>query len=250
MESIERSIGRSKFNSEVLLEEVESETKMSVSYFLTHTQRILSFIKKRLSFLGYPLSDADDIFSDTYAFLAQSRDYGEADTDFSHSLESYVLQASGLCIKRYGAKYKAEQEIMEDSVVEDNSGELVDRYTITEDTTATISVDRALEDLASALKGIEYKRGIYGVDVYTMLFICLVKSLVGDALCLETICSLLGVEVNSLKASFRRAKEDGDFLDCLGGIAKEGNEGSISYLGHYIYFLDNKLERLDLRLAS
>lgn len=244
------SIGKSMFNSEVLVEEAESETKMSVSYFLTHTSRVLGFIRKRLSFLGCPLADADDVFSDTYAFLAQSRDYGEADTDFSHTLESYVLQASGLCIRRYMAKYTAEQEIMSDSVVEDNNGELVDRYTITEDLSATMSVDTALDDLESALKGIEYKRGIYGVDVYTMLFICLIKSLAEDTVSLEDICNSLGVEVNILKASFKRAKEDEDFLDCLSGVAKEGSDGSINYLGHYIYFLDNKLERLDLRLAS
>ena len=96
----------------------------------------------------------------------------------------------------------------------------------------------------------EYKRYVYGVDIYVLLMLGVVRMILGDRPSIDRVYSNLGIDKDNMTKAHNRIAYDEQFNDCLIGLTKDGISIScLNKLKNYIYFFDKIIDVLEIKLA-
>lgn len=236
-----------------LIEDTERElSKSTLLYYAENLNKLKSYIAKNLCKRGLPECDADEVLSNLYMSLITSRDYGDDINDYKYSLESFVKNNANMCIRRYTARFVGELKVMDYNQVslDADGNEKVDKI----ETIGDIGQDRQLEcclvDLDKSLKSIEYKRYYYGVDIYVLLMLGIVRTILGDIPTIDRVYQNIGVDSTELSKLYSKIAYDEQFNDCLSSLSKDGVSLScLNKLKEYVFFFENIVNVLDIKVA-
>ena len=237
-----------------LVEESEKElSKTTLQYYEKHLNGLKRFIENNLIKNGLPKCDADIILSDLYLSLMTSRDYGEDINDYNYTIDSYVRNNAYNCIKRYRSAYSENLShldygsVASDSESDTNSSKL----DFIRDESQDVVFDNTLIDTDKCLKKMEYKRYVYGIDIYVLIMMGMVKMLIGDKPSIDRVYSNLGISKEKVSLVYGKVLKDAQFKDCLSGLSKYGiNNNCLSKLRQYVYFFDDILDSLEIKLVA
>ena len=222
-----------------LIEDTERElSKSTLLYYAENLNKLKSYIAKNLCKRGLPECDADEVLSNLYMSLITSRDYGDDINDYKYSLESFVKNNANMCIRRYTARFVGELKVMDYNQVslDADGNEKVDKI-------ETIDLDKSL-------KSIEYKRYYYGVDIYVLLMLGIVRTILGDIPTIDRVYQNIGVDSTELSKLYSKIAYDEQFNDCLSSLSKDGVSLScLNKLKEYVFFFENIVNVLDIKLA-
>lgn len=242
-----------KFNSSTIIENTERElSKSTLKYYEENIESLRNFIVRHIRKQGFPECDADIILSNLYMSLLSSRDYGDDINDYNYTIASYVRVNATMCIKRYISGYTTELKFFDYNQValDDDSEERVDKIDILRDTKQDYDLDYCIVDTDKSLKNLEYKRYVYGVDIYVLLMLGVVRMILGDRPSIDRVYSNLGIDKDNMTKAHNRIAYDEQFNDCLIGLTKDGISIScLNKLKNYIYFFDKIIDVLEIKLA-
>lgn len=169
--------------------------------------------------------DVDEIYQQVLEYFAKYSDYDPLyGGQGIMPIEGYVSTGIKNCVKRFYTEEGSSAELSLDNPVGNDSTEALGN--IIPDQRCECEFDRVETSLPAALKSVQYLRGRFGVDLYTMLYVSL-KTANNEELRRE-ILTLLGGNRDCLEAMMNEARQGTSELhNVIKALAYTINEKSL-----------------------
>lgn len=159
-------------------------------------------------------------------------------------LPSYVESITRRYIQRYNDQAQKDQRTRVENLFYNEDGEEISLIDTTQDSEAESMFDRVIADIDSQLRLLEYKRYLYGVDIYLFLY----SFVLLGADRFRDILSIYGIDQKGLSVFKEKIKKDIEVMDILKEIQLRSDANSLGIflrkIEPYIYGKDDILRVL------
>ncbi len=203
--------------------------KQTVKYLIDNKNKVMRLLNHTAKKINhFTFADAEDTYVEALLYFREAPDYdisiaiSRARDGKTLTLENYVNACIKCVLNRQISKiFKRNNELT--NVIFDNEGKEESIFSILLDVNSTEPIENIGTDIKIDLDSIEYKRYIFGVDLFQLLYIRLLSIDIAETK-YRSILEALGITKQVLKDLEVHLLADEDIMQVIKAISVNKNE--------------------------